>query len=228
MARIMISGMENDKNTTAGSGSWNSGTVTGSGTGIEKGNNTGSSAGIVKGTGKTAGNKDGSTAIKDFFSSLWGSGYPISGNNQNNNQSSPSTTVNQNQQKAETSLEKLKNDYSKKLRDNYEHSAERLKRERDEALRENWILQQREEAALPERMAAAGINGGAAETTLANLRASYQGNRNDIRKDYMNNLEDFAQKNFSEEAQAQREYNAKWLEYLLSLAEMEEQRKYAF
>lgn len=129
------------------------------------------------------------------------------------------------QQQAETSLAQLREDYAKALRDQYNYSADRMKTERDEALRENWVLQQQAEAALPEQLAARGINGGAAETTLANLRAQYQGNRNDIRGGYMDEMGDLAQSHSQMQAEGQRSYNERWLEYLMDLARMDEQYK---
>lgn len=122
------------------------------------------------------------------------------------------------EQKAATSLAQLRDDYSRALREQYNYSADRLKEERDAALRENWILQQQAEAALPEQMAAGGINGGANATSLAALKAMYQGNRNDIQNGYMDSLGDLQQQQSAEQAEAQRSYNERWLEYLLSLA----------
>lgn len=136
------------------------------------------------------------------------------------------SSANTNQQEAETSLAELKNDYARQIRDNYDYSAEKLKNERDEALRENWILQQRAEAALPEQMAASGINGGAAETSLAALKALYQGNRNDIRSDYLDDLGELGINSQNLAAESQRKYDEQWLDYLLSLAKMKEQSKY--
>lgn len=129
------------------------------------------------------------------------------------------------QQQAETSLAQLREDYARALRDQYNYSADRMKTERDEALRENWVLQQQAEAALPEQLAARGINGGAAETTLANLRAQYQGNRNDIRGGYMEEMGDLTQNHNQMQAEGQRSYNERWLEYLMELAKMDEQYK---
>jgi hypothetical protein len=137
---------------------------------------------------------------------------------------SDNAAANEAQAKAETSLADLKNKYSQNLREQYDYSAEKLKNERDEALRENWILQQQAEAALPEQMAAAGINGGASETTLADLRARYEGNRNDIRGNYIDEVGKLSQQNAAAQAEAQQGYNEKWLEYLLSLAKAEEQQ----
>ena len=124
-------------------------------------------------------------------------------------------------EEAEISLQELRNRYSEKVRENFEAAANKLKAERDDALRENWILQQQEEAALPEKLAAGGINGGASETAFANLNAQYQGNRNDIRGEYMDNLGELQQKQTEEQAENEDKYNRQWLEYLLSLAKKE-------
>ena len=86
-----------------------------------------------------------------------------------------------------------------------------MRKERDDALRENWVLQQQAEAALPEQMAAAGINGGISETTLANLRGKFQGNRNDIQNGYMNEIGDLAEKKLENHSEAEKSYNEKWL-----------------
>ena len=130
------------------------------------------------------------------------------------------------QKEAEVAIEDLRNKYSAKIREQFENSAQKLRKERDDALRENWILQQQAEAALPEQMAAAGINGGISETTLSNLRAKYQGNRNEIQNEYMDDIGDLAEKKLENQSEAEKSYNEKWLEYLLSLAQMEEKYKY--
>ena len=70
-------------------------------------------------------------------------------------------------------------------------------------------------------MAAAGINGGASESTLANLKAQYQGNRNEIRKDFEQNLGELGTKTAEKQAENEDQYNRQWLEYLLSLAKKE-------
>lgn len=125
--------------------------------------------------------------------------------------------------KAETSLEELRNKYSAEIRDSYNYSAEKMKNERDAALRENWILQQQAKAALPEQMAASGINGGASETALADLISRYQGNRNDIQNEYISNLGDLGQSAAEKTAEAERSYNERWLDYLTNLAEAEKE-----
>ena len=70
-------------------------------------------------------------------------------------------------------------------------------------------------------MAAAGINGGASETTLANIKAKYQGDRNDIRNGFANELGELSFEHSRQQAENENRYNEKWLEYLLSLAKME-------
>ena len=128
-------------------------------------------------------------------------------------------------EKAEISIQDLRNRYSERVRENFDLAAEKLRRERDDALRENWILQQRAEAALPEKMAAEGINGGASESTLANLDAQYQGSRNDIRKEYSENLGELGAKTGEKQVEGEDKYNRQWLEYLFSLAALEEKKK---
>ena len=127
------------------------------------------------------------------------------------------------EQKAQTAISELRNRYAKQLRAEFEHSADKMKTERDDALRENWILEQQEEAGLPEKLAAEGINGGAVETTLSGLKSRYQGNRNDIRKGYMEELGDLSVNHQKQQAEAARSYDEKWLEYLISLAENEDE-----
>ena len=112
------------------------------------------------------------------------------------------------------------------MKENFDLAAKKLREERDNALRENWILQQRAEAALPEQMAASGINGGASESSLANLRAQYQGNRNDIQSGFSDNLGEIAKQKIEEESNVQKEYNEKWLQYLLSIAQAEAKQRY--
>ncbi|MBR6657747.1 MAG: hypothetical protein IKL18_06230 [Oscillospiraceae bacterium] len=146
-----------------------------------------------------------------------------SGNGENSSEAETEPTA---KEKAETSIEDLRNRYSEKIRENFDLAAKKLRAERDNALRENWILQQRAEAALPEQMAAGGINGGASESTLANLRAQYQGNRNDIRKGYDENLGEILKEAGEKQAENEDKYNRQWLEYLLSLAKMEEENEY--
>lgn len=176
--------------------------------------------------GSTGGNTAAGTNVSSGGSNktvVWGS----SGSGIRNSAAVQPTApeiINQSEKEAETALADLKNSYAQRLRDDYDYSANMLRQERDNALRENWILQQQAEAALPEQMAAAGINGGASETTLADLRARYEGNRNDIRGNYMDEVSKLSQQNAAAQAEAQQNYNEQWLEYLLSLARAEEQK----
>lgn len=175
--------------------------------------------------GSTGGNTAAGTNVSNGSNRtvVWGSGGSKSNNSAAVQPTAPAI-INQSEKEAETALADLKNSYAQRLRDDYDYSANMLKQERDNALRENWILQQQAEAALPEQMAAAGINGGASETTLADLRARYEGNRNDIRGNYMDEVSKLSQQNAAAQAEAQQNYNEQWLEYLLSLARAEEQK----
>lgn len=149
-----------------------------------------------------------------------------SGGSSGNVASGTAAPTQTNEEKAETSLAKLRAEYAAKIQDSFRSGAEKLKAERDAALRENWILQQQAQAALPEQMAAAGINGGATETSLANLRAMYQGNRNDIQSGYMDNLGELAREQQDKAFEAEKSYNERWMEYLMGLAEAEKQHEY--
>lgn len=181
--------------------------------------NTGAGSNISTGTNTGAGNVSSSKVNLDSLKNWIGGNF----NNQNKTEAAPQEIVSA-EKRAETNLADLKNSYAQRLRDDYDYSTNMLRQERDNALRENWILQQQAEAALPEQMAAAGINGGASETTLADLRARYEGNRNDIRGNYMDEVGKLSQQNAQAQADAQQGYNEKWLEYLLSLARAEEQQ----
>ena len=149
----------------------------------------------------------------------------INGGVKGNGENSETEAAPSAREEAETSVQELRNRYSAKVKENFETAANRLKAERDDALRENWILQQKAKAALPEQMAAGGINGGASETTFANLNAQYQGNRNDIRKGYAENLEELGEKASEQQAENEDKYNRQWLEYLLSMAALSEKRE---
>lgn len=129
-------------------------------------------------------------------------------------------------EKAQTSIADLHNRYSQELRDQYDYSIGRLRDERDEALRENWILHQQAKANLPEKLAAAGINGGAAETTIAGIDAEYQGGRNDIRENYSEETAKTSEDFLKNAAENNKNYSDMWMDYLLSLAQMEKEHEY--
>lgn len=223
MAGITISGMEEqNKKPAASTGSGNS-----SGKNYSSGGNTGTTAVTVKPTPQATGISGVTTTdvpgseVKVTLGAGEGTGRyvgsVIPSDTNVGGASAPAA--------AETTLADLREQYANQLRDSYNYSADRMKAERDEALRENWILQQQAEAALPEQMAARGINGGATETTLADLRARYQGDRNQLRGNYMDEMGELAQSHNQQIAEQNRSYNERWLDYLLSLAEMEEQHK---
>lgn len=114
-----------------------------------------------------------------------------------------------------TAISALKDRYTDSLRQNFDASAERLKDERDEELREQFIREQQAKAALPEQLAKLGINGGAAETTLAELMARYQNARGAARKNYRNGLFDLEQSLSEKAAAVSQKYDEKWLDYFI-------------
>ena len=113
-----------------------------------------------------------------------------------------------------TALRDLKDQYAEALRRGYDVAAEKLKAERDDALRERYVQSRQETAALPEELALRGINGGATETTLANLKALYQNERGKARKTYSDELGDLAAKALEKNAEGIKTYDGKWLDYL--------------
>lgn len=185
----------------ANSGTTNTGAGTSSGT---SGGNAGNTGGVIRGTGSSGSKFDS-----------WE--FPFL--NLGNKNRWPQAEKQINEERAKTAISALKNKYAQNLRNEYDYAAKKLKEERDDALRENWVLQQQAEAALPEQMAASGINGGATETSLAALKARYQGDRNGIRGNYMDNLSELSIQNQSERAAAERNLDERWLEYLLSIAQ---------
>lgn len=213
MPKITISGLEDKKPPVTPVTPTKPGTNTGAGSSgtssVGSGANTGNT-GAGRGTGANSGS--GGRTSGTSFAELFGTGF--SGNRNPTNEESKPTY----EQQAETAISDLKNKYAQNLRNEYDYSARKLKEERDDALRENWVLQQQAEAALPEQMAASGMNGGATETSLAALKARYQGDRNGIRGNYMDNLGELSRQNQNERAEAERNLDERWLEYLLSLA----------
>lgn len=131
------------------------------------------------------------------------------------------TTQNDNETMAKASIDALKNRYRTSIGDSYARSAETLAAEKAAALREQAIAERQAEAALPEYMARNGINGGAAGSTLAGLKAGYQSGRNDIRKNYMTSLGELSASRAQSEAEAENGLDESWLNYLLSKAQSE-------
>ncbi|MBR3611329.1 MAG: hypothetical protein IKL57_07735 [Oscillospiraceae bacterium] len=129
------------------------------------------------------------------------------------------------EENAQTAIDELRSRYMAELREEFERAMNLLRGERDEALRENWILQQQAKAVLPEQLAAAGINGGAAETTLAELSAGYQGERNDINSGYFEELGELSAKQSEKKADAEKDYMEKWIEYLMNIAKAEKEHE---
>ena len=127
-----------------------------------------------------------------------------------------------------TAISELKDRYTDSLRQNFDASAQRLRNERDEELREQYIREQQNKAALPEQLAKFGINGGAAETTLAELMARYQNARGAARKNYRDGLLDLEQSLSEKAADLSQKFDEKWLDYLIKkLLAAEEGGSYA-
>ena len=144
-------------------------------------------------------------------------------------------------------LKKSYDDQTALLRSDYNYTTGKLKAERDDALREQYIKGRQATAALPEQLARYGINGGAVETTLANLMAQYQSGRNDTRKNYLGklaelangynksaaerataydqNLADLQKAYIDNKANADNRYDELWIQYLLDQAATEKATK---
>ena len=126
---------------------------------------------------------------------------------------------------AANTINDLKNRYRGSLAADYSFGAQQLADEKANSLREQAIAERQAESALPERMARAGVNGGAAGSTLAALKASYQSGRNDIRKNYITSLGELAQKYNQSAANTENELDKSWLDDLLTKAQAENSAK---
>ncbi len=127
-----------------------------------------------------------------------------------------------------TAISELKDRYTDLLQQNFDISAKRLRNERDEELREQYIKEQQNKAALSEQLAKFGINGGAAETTLAELMARYQNARGAARENYRDGLFELEQNLSEKAADLSQKFDEKWLDYLIKkLLAAEEGGSYA-
>lgn len=70
----------------------------------------------------------------------------------------------------------------------YNTQAEKLKTESDRALQEAYIQSRMARKALPQQLAAMGLQGGPTETSLVRLQNNYANARNDIQQGYLDNL----------------------------------------
>lgn len=168
------------------------------------GSNNGNSGSNVGGnTGNKGNTSSGNVSSSNANSSIGnsssgGSGGSLSGflsnffnkynqnNNQDNNQTgtstfTPDTTV-------EDSYKASMDAANDRLKQAYEYQQTQLSKAKDDALREAWIKQQMVERGYPEQLAAAGINGGAAQGLLARNNADYANQRSNIQGNYLNNL----------------------------------------
>lgn len=168
-----------------GSNNGNSGSNVGGNTG-NKGNT--SSGNVSGGSGSSgignssSGGSNGSLSgfLSNFFNKY------NQNNNQDNNQTgtstfTPDTTV-------EDSYKASMDAANDRLKQAYDYQQTQLSKAKDDALREAWIKQQMVERGYPEQLAAAGINGGAAQGLLARNNADYANQRSNIQGNYLNNL----------------------------------------
>lgn len=93
------------------------------------------------------------------------------------------------------------------LADNYNMSVNNLNQNAENALREAYINRMQNERALAQQMALNGINGGASETTIANMLNNYGNNRNDINTQVANNLASLENAYNNNLASAEQNYN---------------------
>lgn len=168
-----------------GSNNGNSGSNVGGNTGnkgnTSSGNVSSSNANSSVGN-SSSGGSNGSLSgfLSNFFNKY------NQNNNQDNNQTgtstfTPDTTV-------EDSYKASMDAANDRLKQAYEYQQTQLSKAKDDALREAWIKQQMVERGYPEQLAAAGINGGAAQGLLARNNADYANQRSNIQGNYLNNL----------------------------------------
>lgn len=77
---------------------------------------------------------------------------------------------------------------NERLKQAYEFQQAQLQKAKDDAFREAYIKQQMVERAYPEQLAAAGINGGAAQGVIARNNADYAKQRTAIHGNYLGGL----------------------------------------
>lgn len=109
--------------------------------------------------------------------------------------------------------------------ESYRQQQAALEAQRENALRQAYITQQQTLAQLPEYMAAGGINGGLAESSLVQLGRAYGNQRSDIQSQYDQGLQNLQlqQSNAAAEAAARRAQNQ--VDYLGAYSAIEAQQK---
>lgn len=77
---------------------------------------------------------------------------------------------------------------NERLKQAYEFQQSQLQKAQNDAFREAYIKQQMVQRAYPEQLAAAGINGGAAQGVLARNNADYAKQRTSVWNNYLNGM----------------------------------------
>ena len=143
--------------------------------------NSGSGTGTGSGSGKGTGTGSGKTIGQGYgFYPFWGNQTPTTPTTPPA-EIVPDTTV-------EDSYKAAMEAANERLKQAYEYQQGLLSKAKDNAMREAYIKQQMVERGYPEQLAAAGINGGAAEAVIARNNADYANQRTAVQGNYMNNL----------------------------------------
>ena len=90
---------------------------------------------------------------------------------------------------------------------NYTTGVENINKAAEEAQRQNYITKEMQQRNIGQQLAAAGLNGGAAETTILGLANKYGENRRMVDADRINNVATLEAQKAQQEAAAQTEYN---------------------
>lgn len=91
---------------------------------------------------------------------------------------------------------------------NYTTGVENINKAAEEAQRQNYITKEMQQRNIGQQLAAAGLNGGAAETTILGLANKYGENRRMVDTDRINNVAALEAQKAQQEAAAQTEYNS--------------------
>jgi hypothetical protein len=95
----------------------------------------------------------------------------------------------------------------KSIGQNYNAGVENVNKAAAEAQRQNYITKEMQQRNIGQQLAAAGLNGGAAETTILGLANKYGENRRLVDADRINNVATLEAQKAQQEAAAQSEYN---------------------
>ena len=113
-----------------------------------------------------------------------------------------------------------------RLKQAYEYQQEHLRKAQNDAFREAYIKQQMVERGYPEQLAAAGINGGAAQGVLARNNADYANQRTSIYNNLMQGLSELGQNYQQGIMQSNENYLANMAAYQQALDQMEKEFEY--